>query len=296
MGGPIDPDFAILCAVQAAPLDGPATWARRVGMDASTLRRRLKRLQHIGALRGWTAMPAAEVFGRRYTPHQFLLPDGCDMDAILAVPDVAWAARTLEGNTYVITYEAITSRRPQLEALLGPNLDTFEHADRPEHKEAVVGRIELRVLRELIIDPRASIQELAERTGLGNKTVRSHRAALVAKKLVAIDPLLRTPTVPGRLFYNLAVEVDDANHRRSVADAIPDAVTINLFDRPPVAYMFATAPGLVEQGKQIAAVKAMPHVTDCRLLVNQEYGVATTRLVRWCDEAIAKWEQAAFRK
>ncbi len=290
-----DPDFAILCAVQEAPLDGPAAWARRTGIDPSTLRRRLERLQETGALRGFTAIPAAEVFGRTYTPHRFQLPDGCDMDAILDVPDVAWAARALGGHTHVITYEHGVSRRAQLEKLLGPHHGDFRHADAPG-PHATIGRIGLRVLRELLLDPRASIQDLAERTGLGKKTVRSHRANLIAKRLVKIDALLRTPDVPGRLFYNLAIEVDKLGHRRTVADAVPDAVIINLFDEPPVAYMFATAAGLLEQARHVDAIRSLPHVKKVRLMVNEDFRVAVPRLVRWCNEAIEAWTPAELSR
>ncbi|MGB0652071.1 MAG: winged helix-turn-helix transcriptional regulator [Thermoplasmatota archaeon] len=287
-----DPDFALLCAIRERPLDGPAVWARLSGMDASAARRRIAKLEATGALRGFSAIPDAAVFDRTYTPHQFDAPDGCDEDAILAVPDVAWFARTLQGNLYVITYEDGTPRRAELEALLGPNIGTFAHADQAQRDpSAILGRISLKVLRELILDPRATIQQLTERTGLGAKTVRNHRAELLAKRHVTIDPLLRTPNVPGRLFYNLAVEVDDNQHRQAVADAVPDAVLVNHFDEPPVAYMFATAAGLIEQGQHLQAIGRIPHVADVRLIVNQEYGVATERLVGWCDEAIAAWSR-----
>lgn len=289
----MDPDFALLCAVREAPLDGPAVWARRAHLDQSSARRRLKRLQTSGALQGFTAIPAAACFGRTYRDHQFHAPDGCDVDAILAVPDVAWMARTLDGNLYVITYESDTDRRPELEALLGPNVGAFRHADTPTPD--VLGRMELRILRELVLDPRATIQELSTRSGLSAKTVRRHRSELLARHLITIDPILRTPNVPGRLFYNMAVEVTDVAHRNAVANKVAagDAVLINHFDTPPVAYMFATAAGLVEQAEFVRAIRALPHVADVRLLVNQEYAVAVERLVAWCDDAIAAWPARA---
>lgn len=284
-----DPDFAVLCAIRDAPLDGPAVWARRTGIDSSGLRRRIKRLEESGALRGFTAIPAAACFGRRYRNHQFYAPNGCDMDALLAVPDVAWAARTADGNLFVISYEADTDRRPELEAMLGTNIGAFVHSDAP--KPAVLGRIELKVLRELIIAPRASVQQLVERTGLSSKTVRAYRAKLVADGLVTIDPVLRTPHAPGRLYYNLAVEVDDKAHRKSVAGVVADAVVVNYFDTPPVAYMFATAAGLLEQSDRIRAICKIPHVVAVRLVVNDEYGVAVDRLVGWCNDAIDIWNR-----
>lgn len=291
----MDPDFALLCALREAPLDGPAVWARRAGMDASSARRRIKRLTEAGALRGFTSIPAAQCFGRVYRDHQFAAPDGVDEAAVLAVPDVAWFARSLDGNLYVITYEAEVDRRPELEALLGPNIGTFQHADSPS--PTVLGRIELRVLREMILDPRASIAELVERTGLSSKTVCRHRAELVAKRLITVDPVLRTPTVPGRLFHHFAVEVDGLAHRQSVADRVAagveggDAVLINHFDEPPVAYMFASSAGQVEQQQHMRNIAALPHVTDVRLLINQEYAVAVERMVDWCDEAIRAWSR-----
>lgn len=286
----MDPDFALLCAIREHPLDGPAVWARVAGMDASAARRRIQRLETTGVLQGFSAIPDATVFGRTYTDHHFDAPDGVDPAAVLEVPDVAWFARTLGGNLYVITYEDGTPRRPELEARFGPNIGTFDHADRAQ--PTILGRIDLKVLRELILDPRATITQLCERTGLSAKTVRNHRAELIAKRHVTVDPLLRTPNVPGRLFYNLAVEVDDIAHRQRVADAVPDAVLVNHFDEPPVAYMFATAAGLIEQGAHIRAIGQIPHVVDVRLVVNQEYGVAVERLVGWCDDAIAAWNQA----
>jgi DNA-binding Lrp family transcriptional regulator len=283
----VDPDFALLCAVRDKPLDGPASWARQANLDQSSARRRLKKLQANGALQGFSAIPDAKVFGRAYTPHQFDAPDGCDEKAILEVPDVAWYARTLDGNLYVVTYEDGVSRRQELEELLGPNVGTFDHAESAD--AVVLGRIEFKVMRELLLDPRATIAELCTRTALSTKTVRAHRAALVANQLVAIDPLLRTPTTPGRLFYNLSVRVDSLAARQPVAKEIENAVLVNYFDEPPACYMFATAGDLVAQGNHLQAIRAVPRVTDVRVIVNQEFGVATKRLVGWCDAAIAAW-------
>ncbi len=288
----MDLDFAVLCAVRGAPLDGPAAWARQAGLDESSVRRRLKRLEAQGVLQGFTAIPAAACLGRVYRNHRFRA-DACDVDAILAVPDVAWMARTLQGVLGVITYERGTDRRPELEALLGPHIGSYHHAGAPV--DATLGRIELRVMRELIKDPRASIQTLAGRTGLGPRTVRRHRAALIDRRQIAIDPVLRTPRIPGRLFYSLMIEVTDTRYLAAVAARAGegDAVLINHFDDPPLAYMFASSAGLVEQDELVRSIRAIPHVVDVTVVITREYAVAADRLVGWCDEAIGMWSRAS---
>lgn len=280
-------DFAILSAIQAAPLDGPATWARRTGVDQSTLRRRVKALEDAGVLRGFVATPTAAAFGRTQVPHQFATHDAPDMNAIMAVEDVAWAASTLDGRTFVNTYEDGASRRPELEAILGPNVSTFEATTEPP--PAVLGRIDIKVIRALLMEPRASIARLTELTGLSTKTVRNHRADLIAKHLVRVDPLLRPPTKPGRLFYHMSFHADPPARLETVAKAVPDAIIISLFREPPAAYLFCTAPGIQEQAEHQKAVENMPGVSGVTLLINRDFAIATGRLLRWCDDAIAAW-------
>ncbi len=280
-----DPDFEILCAIQEAPLDGPAVWARRAGVDATTLRRRVRRLEQHGVLRGFAATPAAAAFGRTPTTLEFHTAQPPDMDAILAVEDVAWAASTYDQRTWVNIYEG-EDRTQELEELLGPSTTTYTTA---EPAPTVLGRIELKVLRALILEPRAGIQRLTEMTGLSSKTVRNHRASLISRRLVRIDPLLRPPRTAGRMYYHVTVHLDGSVRPQVVQAATPDAIVISHYNDGQDLYMFCAAAGLQEQAERVEALRHAPGVTDVTVVVTREYGLATQRLTRWCDEAIAAW-------
>ncbi len=280
-----DPDFAILCAVQEAPLDGPAVWARRTGIDATTLRRRLRRLEDNGVLRGFAATPAAAAYGRTPTTMAFQTPHPPSMEQILAIEDVAWAATSYDDRTWVNVYEG-SDRAPELEALLGPSVTRYVAAGEPE--PTVLGRLEMRVLRALIQAPRAGIQQLTEMTGLSAKTVRNHRAALIARRLVRVDPLLRPPRAAGRMYYHVTLR-HDGNLTGQALAAVPEAFVISQYNEGRDLYMFCAAAGLQEQAERVEALRRMPGVTDATVVVTREYGLATTRLLRWCDEAIAVW-------
>ncbi|MGB1696834.1 MAG: winged helix-turn-helix transcriptional regulator [Thermoplasmatota archaeon] len=281
----MDPDFAVLCAIQRAPLDGPAAWARAAKQDVSSVRRRIKRLEETGVLQGFSAIPPPAVFGRTYAPYTFQSDEPPNLDAVLAVPDVAWAVSVLDGRTFVIAYEAGTHRQDELETILGPATDAFEHAGRPQ--AATLGRMDFKILRELIIDPRATVSNLCERTGLSAKTVRAHRAAMVARGEVKIDPIIRPPNTPGRLYYNLSVHGPKAPKVES-----PLAITLETFESPPATYLLATAKNLQEQMTFLRELELREDVSNVNVMMTHRFAMASARLVGWCNEKLEEWEKA----
>lgn len=281
----MDPDFAVLCAIQRAPLDGPAAWARAANQDVSTVRRRIKRLEDTGVLQGFSAIPPPAVFDRTYAPYTFQSDEPTNLDAVLAVQDVAWAVNVLDGRTFVVAYEKETRRLVELEAILGPAMDAFEHTGRP--KQATLGRIDFKILRELIIDPRATVSQLCERTGLSTKTARAHRAAMISRGEVKIDPIIRPPNTPGRLYYNLSIHGPKAPKVES-----PLAITLETFESPPATYLLATAKNLQEQMTFLRELELRPDVTEVNVMMTHAFSMAPARLVGWCNEKLEEWEKA----
>lgn len=273
--------------MQRAPLDGPAAWARAAGEDVSSVRRRIKRLQETGVLQGFSAIPQPEVFGRIYAPYTFQTDAPPNMDDVLAVPDVAWAVSVLDGRTFVVAFEKDRSCKAALEGIMGPATDAFDHKGRPG--TATLGRIDFKILRELIIDPRATVSQLCERTGLSAKTVRAHRAEMIARKEVKVDPIIRPPTTPGRLYYNLSAHGDAPPHIEG-----DNCIVLEQFTSPPATYLLATAANLQEQMEFLRELERREDISDVNVMMTHAFGMATQRLVHWCEEKIEEWKGSAF--
>ena len=278
-------DLRLIHAIQGNPLDGPSKWARSSGLDLGFVRRKYKQLQDTCVLRGFSAIPAATVFGRKDEVYAF--KGQAAIDDILAIDNVAWVARVSGRRTLVHVFETKRASSGALEALLGPADPEFVATNAPA--TPALGRIELKILRALLRDPRMRLQDLCLETGLTMKTVRKHRQALMDSGALVVEPIIRPPTQPGPLFYHFGIRFA-AKKDASALRKDPNLLVLHESLRPPAAYVLGTAEGLEAQAAQQQRLAAMDGVVRVRLIYTESFAIARSRLQAWIDEEIAKWD------
>lgn len=281
-----DTDLRILAHLARSPFASHAELGRVVGRAPSTVAGRLRALEGRGVLRGWVALPDAEVFGRQAIGLGF--EADVPLDALLALDDAVYAGASPDGYRGVMGYTSDPDLwRETVEEVVGVPADaqaTLPGRTRP----AALGPLEWRVLRALVETPRASLKALAAATGLSYRTVKARRTRLVDQGAVAVQPLLR-PARDGTLYYHLWVWVKPRADEAAVLSCLPSAFVIDRYDHPRSVYVFCQAADLADQAAQVHALRNAADVDAVRVVINDDFAVATGRLLRWIDEAGAPW-------
>lgn len=274
-------DFAILAAIHDEPLGGPASWARAANVGDTHCRRRVKHLEASGVLRGFSGIPSHSAFGRTHYTYGFR----GDIPGALELPDVAWIGSVLHGPNFLHAY---AKDDPGLADRFDGAMERFESVTPPE--EMHLGRMDLKVLRAMIEDPRKSIAALCKETGLSNKTVMARRDHLIASGAIRVEPILRPPLQAGRLFFHMGVVLEEPMKIQA-----PNVMTLNHTVSPARAYLFCTASSLPEQMALVAEIGDMDGVLEAKMLMGDGFEMATRRLQGWCDVEIEKWGKGAER-
>lgn len=291
-------DLDLLAALFEDPFTSYAELGRRLGMTGQGARKRVVRLQEEGVLRGFVATPVPAIFDREglvLTVQEAAL----EVPEALELPDVVLGGRTLEGLSSVVGYVppgAEATRRAAWRSALGGQAVVYEGAYRPATDPPPLGPLEWRVLRALLVDPRASLAALAEATGLTPRTVGDKRRGLIDQGAVEVTPVVG-PSETGRLFFHLAV-IGYEGSPRSLAARFPGAV---LTERTRVpgggpgaedAILFCQASSLADQHRMVRKVQGLPGVQTAIVYLMAEYRVHTERLIGWIDEALDAWSAA----
>lgn len=277
-------DFRILARLFVHPLDGPEAVGRAVGLTRNAVARRLRLLQASPLALGFFALPHHSLFGRASTVHLYAVrgepPAG---DGLLALDDVIGYDVNHDGLCAVTTWHRPGAAAAHLDdALGGPAVARFTDATPGPAAPHLTG-LEWKVAGALLAEPRASAAALARATGLAARTCARARDRLVAGRAVRVGLSLRED-LAGYPLYRVYVQ-GRPDQAKALAILGPDAVVSDEVDEGRV--WFARAPTTGGLMVAVERLRALPGVSDVKLILSRDNGVAVERLARWCREAAA---------
>lgn len=278
--------FRLLAELALSPFASYAELGRRLGVTGEAVRQRLDRFREDGVLRGFSAIPAASVFGRQAC--DLIFPTSIDLDLLLRQPDVVYAVNSVDGRCGVKGYvDDVAGFASRTSDLVGQT--PYKVIGGPGARSAdLLGTIDLRVLRALVAEPRSSFRELQAATGLSYRTVRSSRQRLVDSGAVAVQPVLR-PSRCGDLYHNLWVQGPACAVEQDVRGLLDDHVVLDWWSSPPSLYLFCHEDSLEAHVNMIESLRRAPGVDEVEVVLTREYRLAERRVLGWIDERLAAW-------
>lgn len=290
-------NFEILVGILEDPTISYQALGREVGLSGTSVKARLDRMQDEGPLRGVVGLPHAAVFDRASAIY-WVAPGaeaGDRLEEILEVDPVVWVSLLHTREVAVHTYEHPGDERPsELEEVLGASLESGGGlAPWPgDPDETVLSILDWRLIRHLVSEPRLSVAELVERTGLTRNTVSKRRDRLFGQGLMSVFPLLEQARSAGLVLYSVVVHVGEPEVRSRVQEALPGAVPVvhgeGKHGEPGTTFM-GYADTLAEVTTAHEEVSALEGVAEARLIIDLERRVAVERLEGWVEEEIARW-------
>lgn len=260
------------------------------------MRRRILDLRARGVFEGFVALPAASTFGLFDVGMAFYQDRSVPTADIFAVPGVISEAVLYDDCQYVLAYglpEGLAATKAQLVPMFGVEPDReIRPAPRAGLGPERFGPLDWRVMRAFVDQPRASLAELAQATGLTARTVGARRDALISAGAVDAWPLLRSGRSGGAIYFHVTVwgaskaELAAALERHVRHTVISDSAD------PPMLYAFCQAKDLVEQQRIVRALEADDVVDDVRLILTLSYDVAVDNVRGLIDAQIARWQAA----
>lgn len=293
-------DFEILVGILEDPTASYEALGRQVGLSGTAVKGRLKRMQREGPLAGLVGLPHAAVFDRESAIH-WAIPDRearHRLDDVLAVDPVVWVSLLHTSEVAVMTYRQPGDAVPSaLKEVLGTELASGGGlaAWPGDETETILSSLDWRLLQHLVGDPRSSVANLAERTGLSRNTVRKRRDRLFETGLVGVFPLLEQARSPGLVLYSVVAHVETPEVRATVQEALPGAVPVvhGVSDSgSPGTTFMGYADTLAEVTLAHEEVDALAGVEKANLVIDVERRFARKRVERWVDEQVDRWERA----
>jgi DNA-binding transcriptional ArsR family regulator len=141
---------------------------------------------------------------------------------------------------------------------LGPRAFGKTLGDRRHHRIRLAA-IDWQIIDALIDDPKLSLKQLCQSTGLSPKTVRKHLEMLMEEEIIYILPRLG-PLDSGDLAYQLAVfgSVSLTDLYRMMGSN--DTILLNATQNPPVRYMLCRSSSLTGITTKIHGVSRLSGV------------------------------------
>ena len=287
-------DFRLLVALDEDARQSLQALGRTVSLSAPAVRERLQRLEARGILQGYWVAVNPRIFGRRDLLMAFE-PEWSRDEAVKALtgPDVAWVAWKVDGGLTVQVWpQDIRRGVAAVTRFLGR--DPIWQGVAGSSWTGTLTRLDWRVLEALIDDPRASVDELSQRTRLSPKTVRNHVARLTRDEAIFVVPRLGFLADSGDVVYHLAVagKISFAALRR----AIGDAVLVHETQDPPRKFLFCRADNLGELTATTHGLGKSPDVTSVQLSLNREMLIGIEFVHRLVQEHIQAAEKSASRR
>lgn len=292
-------DFQILARLWRDPFASYEAIGHGLGLSGNTAKNRLERLRNDGLISGIWALPAPGVFRRTSRIFAFGEPERPDeaLEAALRVDSVVWALERMDHYVSVNAYIENGSDGPpkELVDLLGPPVFAispriFNSSEDP----AVLSPLDLRVLRALIRQPRASLQELANMCGLTPKTVRAHRDAMFRDRVFTMLTPLQGAQSHGLVVYTLFVGTEAVTPavRGAVLSVLPGCVLLAETERPRGLYLAGRASSLAQAIADEVTASHASGVERVQLNLFLRHKFAAERIEGWIDEQLVSWRRA----
>lgn len=293
-------DVEILARVTRDPMATYEEIGDAVGLSGTSVGNRLERMGEQGLLAGLRALPIAGLFDRYPTLLSFAPQDEPEAlaERFLEVDSVVWVDRHQDDRVTTLVYSAtqVCDALPPLVDLIGeePEL-SLTLVERSLGPNDVLSQLDWRLIHHLVEHPRASVTELAERTGLAHNTVRRRRRKLWQEGYVHLFPLVETAHAPGLIVFMMVVQVDDPEDRALVQQALPSAVPVSLHEDcggHPGVTVLGHAATVAELMEIEARLEETAGLTLVLRVHNMDRRFATDRVKAWVAREIDRWEAA----
>lgn len=288
-------DLAILGAFAREPRATYGEVGARVKLSGNAVKSRVHRMMDDGVLQGFPAIPEPALLG---------LADG--LLVFTAIEDLAEREeeilRSLPDVAGVVFVDVAVDHSVWVWTLHGDatDLDRIERAaislvgKPPAHRilgpppAPLDASPDWRVARALLPDARASLKDLASRSGLSFKTLKRRLGGMMGAGLVRIEPVLSATEASGTVLFRLVALLG--------ADAVPDELAARL---PADAIVRRVAGGRVlvaelQRASLRAAQAEHRALRDAPGVERAFLQIATRRrFAMWLDETLAARMAAA---
>lgn len=267
--------------------------ATAVGLSASAVAARIKKLEDSGVLRGVAASPAPQLLGLREGLLVFQNVDDLDereADVLASLPDVSgvrFVDVTIDRAVHVTVLfrdDEDWERVERASSLLIGRPPTLaiktDHAEQPGALRAP----DWRILRALVPDGRLSLKDLSTRTGISFKTLKKRLSSLRSSGSLRLEPVLSPAEASGLVLFSMSIQLRGDAKVEDVLAVLPDSVIVQQNALLTIHVARAT---LREAQDDVRRVKASGAVD--RVL----FTIATRRRAdAWMDEAIVTLQTA----
>lgn len=222
-------DVQVLAALVRDPRASYAEVGDRVGLSANAVKARVRRMRDDGVLQGFAASPAPDVLGMGEGLLVFTeVGDLADReeDILRTLPDapgVRFVDVGIDGTVLVWAYatDAADWERVERAAVSVLGKPPTNASFRPCAAPVDAAPSDWRLLRALLPDARASMGDLARRSGLSVKTVQRRLGALLGSGRVRVEPVLSPSEASGLVLFSLHAQLKPGASPADVLRVLP---------------------------------------------------------------------------
>ncbi len=295
-------DFGILALLARDPFLANERIGDSLGLSGNAVKKRIAALEAGGVVPSTWLFPIPQVF-RRHS-RVFVYKDVKDPEAAvrkaLTFDPVVWSGFDMDGSFHVHTYAEEADGGPPrglVEALGEPVYSVSPPLSDLTPEEATVSSLDLRILLVLLRQPRASLREIADQTGLSPKTVRRHRDASFANGLFMLFPVIHVAQARGVVLYNAYAQGPRVpSNAQAILDVLPRCRLVTAKTIPPGVWLIGWAETLAEVSDVEARLKGFPGVDAAGIIMRLRVEFALDRVEGWIRDELVNWAEAARAK
>jgi len=283
-------DFWILSELRKNPFLSYETLGRGIGLSGKAVKTRIESLERTNVLAHFQAMPAARVFQRHAKLFFFKEPLASleSLGDVIRIDPVIFATADVNRKTGVLLYATSASAAPseRLLSYLGPVersvTPLLPHPKRDDTKPILLA--ELKVLRELVLNLRATVKEIANSTRLSYKVAKKVRNQLLNDSLIQVQPIFQSAQSSQILMCELHVRGDAATVSR-IRTNLAHSTFLNQWDDGTIILsMWANSIGEVFETER--RLKGETGISSAFVKFHARTMLSTERLTSWIDEEI----------
>ncbi|MGQ0797480.1 MAG: AsnC family transcriptional regulator [Methanobacteriota archaeon] len=208
-----------------------ASIGKKLGVDAETVRKRVKRAQGLGFLQSWRLLPNPDVLGCESTGIHFDVDDESRKPALIeqiklidgVVLIIDFHGRALRVVLYYETEQDL-SRRIQVMSSLARAQNMVRWTGGIPPSVVVLTKTDWRVVKALRKDPRRRLTEVAGELGISPRTVKRRLARMTAAKSFFVLSMLKGSGYAGAI-SSFLIFCADEKKKRAVDREMPTKLT-----------------------------------------------------------------------
>lgn len=292
-------DFGILALLARDPFLANERIGDGLGLSGNAVKKRIAALEAGGVVPSTWLFPIPQVFRRhsRVFVYRGMKDPEAAVRKALTFDPVVWSGFDMDGSFHVHAYAERADGGPPaglVEALGEPAYTVSPPLSDLTPNEAAVSSLDLRILLVLLRQPRASLQAIADRTGLAPKTVRRHRDAMFANGLFMLFPVVHVAQARGAVLFNAYAQgVHVPSNAQAILEALPQCRLVTARTVPPGVWLIGWADSLAEVSEMEARLKRLPGVEAAGIIMRLRVEFALERVEGWIREDLANWAKAA---